>query len=85
MLFFRFQLQKLRTILFKNNQISLNLITPLEELSLKDNKKAKDVIGFNDNQVFTISEAKKKPEGSAELYKDLDYDDFCVDFTIKVI
>lgn len=56
----------------------------MEELSLRDGKKTKDVIGFNDNHVFTISEANKKPDGSAELYKDLDYDDFCVDFTIKV-
>ncbi|KAJ8950746.1 hypothetical protein NQ318_011239 [Aromia moschata] len=76
-------LQKLRSLMYRNNQISLNLITPFEGLSLKDSKKTKDVVGFNDERVFTISQARKKPEGAAELYKDLQYDDYCVDFTIK--
>uniref|UniRef100_V5GSP6 Apolipophorin n=1 Tax=Anoplophora glabripennis TaxID=217634 RepID=V5GSP6_ANOGL len=76
-------LQKLRTLLFRNSQISLNLFTPLEGFSVKDVKKSKDVVGFNDENVFTVSQAKKKPEGTAELYKDLQYDDYCADFTIK--
>ncbi|KAJ8916580.1 hypothetical protein NQ315_000224 [Exocentrus adspersus] len=76
-------LQKLRTILYKNNLVSLNLFTPLQGFSLKDAKKSKDVIGFNEEHVFTVSQAKKKPEGTAELYKELQYDDYCVDFTIK--
>lgn len=74
----------MRTVLFRNNQISLNLFTPLESFSVKDIKKTKDVVGFNDENVFTVSQAKKKPEGAAELYKDLLYDDYCADFTIKV-
>ncbi|XP_028142993.1 apolipophorins isoform X2 [Diabrotica virgifera virgifera] len=74
---------KLRTLLFKNNQISLQLITPFEGLQVKDVKKTKDVIGFNDEHVFTFSQSKKKPEGTAELYKELQYDDYCVDFTVK--
>ncbi|CAG9820471.1 unnamed protein product, partial [Phaedon cochleariae] len=77
-----FVLQKLRTLLFKNNQISLQLITPFETLKLKE-AKATDVIGFNDRSVFTAAASKKKLEGSSELYKDLDYNDYCVDFTIK--
>ncbi|CAG9832524.1 unnamed protein product [Diabrotica balteata] len=73
---------KLRTLLFKNNQYSLQLITPFDGLQVKDAKKTKDVIGFNDEHVFTFSQPKK-PEGTAELYKELQYDDYCVDFTVK--
>ncbi|CAH0549657.1 unnamed protein product [Brassicogethes aeneus] len=76
-------LQKLRTLFFRNNQIHLNLITPFDSLTVKDAKKSKDVVGFNKHNVFTMSQGKKKPEGSSELHKDLEYNDFCVDFTIK--
>lgn len=82
-LFYFTQLQKLRTYLYRNNLIKLNLITPFEEFNLKDTKKTKDVVGFNDENVFTLSQGKKKPEGASDLYKDLQYDDFCVDFTLK--
>ncbi|KAJ8984123.1 hypothetical protein NQ317_017333 [Molorchus minor] len=63
--------------------VTLNLITPFEELNVKDPKKTKDVIGFNDEKVFTFTQGKKKPDGTAELYKELQYEDYCVDFTIK--
>lgn len=62
----------------------MNLISPLKDLKVKDDKNTKDLMGFNDHHVFTISQGKKKGV-SAELYKDLEYNDFCVDFTIKVI
>ncbi|CAH1965494.1 unnamed protein product [Acanthoscelides obtectus] len=74
-------LQKLRALLYKDNKISLNLVTPFQGLNVKDVKKTKDVIGFNNDHVFTMS--NKKPEGTAELYKDLEYSDFCADFTIR--
>ncbi|XP_056636733.1 apolipophorins [Diorhabda sublineata] len=78
-----YPLQKLRTLLFKNNQISIHLFTPFENFHVKDQKKTSDVIGFNSEHVFTFSQGKKKPDGSSELYKDLQYDDYCVDFTVK--
>lgn len=78
-----YPLQKLRTLLYKHDLIKLNLITPFDDLTVKDTKKTKDVVGFNNNNVFTISQAKKKPEGSSELYKDLQYHDYCVDFTVN--
>ncbi|KAL1502570.1 hypothetical protein ABEB36_007695 [Hypothenemus hampei] len=77
-------LQESMAHFFKNKQISLNLFTPFEGPVLKDSKKAKDVIGFNAQNVFTSSLAKKNPKGNAELYKDLSYRDYCVDFTINV-
>ncbi|XP_060534250.1 apolipophorins [Cylas formicarius] len=77
-----YPLQKLRTALYRNNQISLNLFTPFETLTLKDNKKVKDIVGFNGENVFTVSQGKKSPRGSAELHKELNYEDFCVDFTL---
>lgn len=65
--------------------MKINLITPFENVISKDSKKAKDVVGFNKENVFTLSQGKKKPEGSQELHKDLQFDDFCVDFTLKVV
>lgn len=70
--------------MYKTKEISLNLITPIEALTVKDGKTTKNVIGFNDNNVFTFTEAKKNPGGNAELRKDVEYDDYCIDFTLKV-
>lgn len=78
------QLQKLFANIYQNNQISLNLFTPFSTLTVKDAKKAKDIVGFNDEHVFTLSQAKKNPKGTSELHKELNYDDYCVDFTVKV-
>jgi len=77
-------LQKAFGQLFKNTQISLTLFTPFEGQLLKDSKKTKDIVGFNNQNVFTLSQGKKNPKGSADLYKDLSYDDYCVDFTNRV-
>ncbi|KAF2895897.1 hypothetical protein ILUMI_10278, partial [Ignelater luminosus] len=76
-------LQKLRALLFANKQISLNLVTPFNTFTARDAKHTKNVIGFNAHNVFTFSDAKKKPEGSSDLHADLIYDDYCVDFTLK--
>ncbi|CAG9854324.1 unnamed protein product [Phyllotreta striolata] len=79
-----YPLQKLRTLLFKNNLISLTLVTPVENFGVKDPAKTKEIIGFNDEQVYTASHGKtKKAESSAELYKELFYNDYCIDFTLK--
>ncbi|CAG9770462.1 unnamed protein product [Ceutorhynchus assimilis] len=78
-----YHLQKLFANIYKNNQISLNLFTPFESLTIKDAKKSKDIVGFNQENVFTLSQAKKSPKGTAELHKELNYDDYCVDFTLK--
>ncbi|WP_164727098.1 hypothetical protein, partial [Shimia sediminis] len=49
-------------------------------LKVKDPKEAKNLIGFNNRNAFTLSDPKKKL-GTPDLHKQLDYDDFCVDFT----
>lgn len=65
--------------------IALSLITPIDNLSVKDSSKTtKNVIGFSNDNVYTFADAKKKPEGSPDLRKDIQYNDFCVDFTLKV-
>ncbi|XP_066261681.1 apolipophorins isoform X2 [Euwallacea similis] len=77
-----YALQKALAYTFTNRQISLNLFTALPSLTMKDSKKTKDVIGFNSQNVFTLSQAKKHPRGSSDLHRDLSYDDYCVDFTL---
>lgn len=64
-----------------DESIHLNLITPFETLS-KDDKPVKNVIGFNEDGAFTLDSKKKEP--NAELIKELQYNDYCVDFTIGV-
>ncbi|XP_050302966.1 apolipophorins [Anthonomus grandis grandis] len=78
-----YPLQKLFAYLYKNNKITLNLFTPFSTLKLKDAKKTKDIIGFNSQNVFTLSQGKKNPKGTAELHKELNYEDYCVDFTVN--
>ncbi|XP_066149050.1 apolipophorins isoform X2 [Euwallacea fornicatus] len=77
-----YALQKALAYTFTNRQIALNLFTALPSLSMKDSKKTKDVIGFNTQNVFALSQAKKHPKGSTEMHRDLSYDDYCVDFTL---
>lgn len=79
-----FQLQKIRAFLYDHDGVHINLITPFDKLTVKDPKVTKNVIGFNDGHVFTFSDAKKHPEGTAELHKEISYDDFCVEFTEDV-
>ncbi|XP_017768375.1 PREDICTED: apolipophorins [Nicrophorus vespilloides] len=76
-------LQKVHAMIETEPNVNINLITPFKDFKLKDAKVTKGVIGFNARNVFTLSDAKKKPEGTSELHKDLEYEDFCVDFTTK--
>lgn len=67
-----------------SNGLKLNLITPVD-IKMKDPKQQKMVIGFNDHEVHTYADAKKKT-GNKDLVKDLDYaDEAAVDYVIKVI
>ncbi|GLV37036.1 apolipophorin [Carabus blaptoides fortunei] len=62
-----------------------NTITPLEHLQVtgKDQKLAKAIVGFNDHSAFTLADAKKKGDGSAELRNELDYGlDLATDYTL---
>lgn len=80
-------MQKLRATLLTQSTINLNLITPLGKdcsFKVKDEKTSKNVIGFNDEGVFTFTDAKKKPTGNPDLLKDLSYDDFCSEHTARV-
>lgn len=81
---FLFQLQILTAWSKSDDQFSVDLVTPLKDYKLKDTKQSKDIVGFNDETVFTMSQAKKKPEGNSELLKQLEYNDFCSTFTVKV-
>ncbi|KAF5283201.1 hypothetical protein FQA39_LY17393 [Lamprigera yunnana] len=76
-------LQKLRSLFLSDKDISLNLITPFHSFNAGDPKYSKNVIGFNAHNIFAISDPKKRLEGTADHYDYLDYDDYCVDFTLK--
>lgn len=78
-------LQIFRTLLYRNNQIFLNLVTPLGNFRVKDPKTTKETVGFNSHNVFALgAAAKKKADAGAELHKDLEYVDFCSRFTVNV-
>lgn len=78
-------LQILRTLLYRNNQIFLNLVTPLGNFRVKDPKTTKETVGFNNYNVFTLAQAaKKKADGGAELHKQLEFIDYCSKFTVNV-
>lgn len=78
-------LQILRTLFYRDNQIFLNLITPLGNFRVKDPKTTKETVGFNSHNVFTLAQAaKKKVDGGAELHKQLEYVDYCSRFTVNV-
>lgn len=70
---------------YRNPKLTLNLFTPFDGLLVQDAKKNKDIIGFTDTNVFTVSQAKKNPKGTTELHKELNYHDYCVGFTLKVL
>lgn len=78
-----YPIQKLIASLYSNSQISINLFSPVKTLSVKDPKKIKDIVGFNDESVITLSQSKKAPKGSSELHKELDYEDYCLEFVIN--
>lgn len=79
-------LQILRTLFYRNNQIFLNLVTPLGNFRVKDPKTTKETVGYNSHNVFTLAQAgKKKTDGAgAELHKQLEYVDYCSRFTVNV-
>jgi hypothetical protein len=73
-------LQLLRTLLYRGNDINLNLITPV----LRDGAKseAKNIVGFNSRNVFALGQTKNKIKYFADLNKELTYNDYCIDFTV---
>lgn len=46
-------------------------------------KQSKNVIGLNEEEVFTFADAKKK-QGNSELRKDVEFDDVAADFVLRV-
>jgi len=76
-------LQKLKSLLFTQKLVHVNLVTPIRDFGAKDSKTAKSIIGFNSETVFTYADGKKKPTGGAELTKDLHYNDYCIDFITR--
>lgn len=60
------------------------MFTPVKSLGLKDGKKFKDIVGFNEKTVFTLSQGKKNPKGNSELHKEINYDDYCLEYVVNV-
>lgn len=60
-------------------EITFSYITPLN-LKVKDPKVAKEIIGFNSEKVFTIS----NPQGVTDLTSELQYENLCVDSVLAV-
>jgi len=53
---------------YRDQGISLHVISPLTDLALDNEKPANEIVGFDSEYVYTIGDAKKKPlEGSTEL------------------
>ncbi|KAB0791517.1 hypothetical protein PPYR_03317 [Photinus pyralis] len=76
-------LQKLKGLFNIDEQVSFNLITPIDKFSVGDPKFTKNVIGFNSDNVFSTTDSKKKLEGSSDKHSELDYSDDCVDVSLK--
>ncbi|RZC36402.1 apolipophorin, partial [Asbolus verrucosus] len=75
-----YPLQLLRTLLYRNKNINLNLITPISRAGAKS--EAKNIVGFNSRNVFSLP-GKSKVKSFSDLNRELDYDDYCVDFTVQ--
>ena len=75
-------LQKLYNLINTDPEISFNVITPFDSFSMGEPKYTKNVIGFNSQNVFAMTD-KKKLEGSSDMHSELDYDNYCADFAIK--
>ncbi|XP_068902272.1 apolipophorins [Tenebrio molitor] len=75
-----FPLQLLRTLLYRGNDINLNLITPVSRDGAKS--EAKNIVGFNSRNVFALGQTKNKIKYFADLSKELTYHDYCIDFTV---
>lgn len=79
-----YPIQLVRALVSDPDGVLFNLITPFEnDFTVKDAKTTKNVIGFNENKVFTFTDAKKNPEGSPELSGSVDHTDYCVDFVTE--
>ncbi|KAK9874207.1 hypothetical protein WA026_002563 [Henosepilachna vigintioctopunctata] len=68
----------------KQRGVHLNVIMPVKHLKVKDAKTTKDVVGFNSNNVITLSDAKNKPLGSPALESELSFSNLCLDYIIGV-
>lgn len=69
-------------VYIQRNGVQYTLVTPAD-IKMKDNKQVKNTIGFNDHEVFTFADAKKK-QGNADLRKELEYEDMAIDFVMRV-
>lgn len=74
----------LATLDLKTKGIGLHVITPVKNLGItnsKDQKKVKEIVGFNSKQAYTLADSKKRTVvGSTELKNNLKYDsDLLVD------
>ncbi|KAF7279304.1 hypothetical protein GWI33_007437 [Rhynchophorus ferrugineus] len=78
-----YPIQKIFAAIYQNPQISINLFSPVKSLGLKDSKKFKDIVGFNEKSVLTFSQGKKNPKGSSELHKEINYDDYCLEYVVN--
>jgi len=80
-----YPVQLLRTLLYRDKTVNLNLITPFDRLTVKDPKHSKDVVGFNENSAFTVAQTKNRPAkgGNTELRKEIDYSDYVADFFVN--
>ncbi|XP_045469243.1 apolipophorins-like [Harmonia axyridis] len=77
-------LQIAKAILMNRKDINMNLISPVKDLKVKDAQTTKNVIGFNAENVITLSDAASKPTGTPALQKVLAYNDLCADYTVGV-
>lgn len=74
----------LATLDLKTKGIGLHVVTPVKNLGVansKDQKKVKEIVGFNSKQAYTLADSKKRTNiGSTELKNNLKYDsDLLVD------
>ncbi|XP_058823789.1 apolipophorins [Topomyia yanbarensis] len=78
----------LATLDLKTKGVGLHVITPVKGLGItnsKDQKKVKEIVGFNSRQAFTLADSKKRTNiGSTELKNHLKYEsDLLVDMVQK--
>lgn len=74
-------MQLLRTVFVRPELINLNLITPVSKPVAKP--ESKNIVGFNAKEVFAIGATKNKVKTYSDLSKVLDFNDYCIDFTIQ--
>lgn len=71
---------------YRDQGISLHVISPLSDLALDNDKPASDIVGFDSEQVFTLDSDKKKPfEGNTEMRDHLKNEsDACIKVALGV-